>query len=87
MIKIIKISQEVDGWNPLSDLVPIHAWIHPWLPKLGIKHPKRAGICASPLIFNFFLTKRMFFKTIFTTIFFNTEMEWQDFFVNQNKHI
>ena len=31
-----KIQNEVDGWNPLTDLIPIHAWIHPWLPRLGI---------------------------------------------------
>lgn len=30
-----KIHKEVDAWNPLTDLVPIHAWIHPWLPRLG----------------------------------------------------
>lgn len=31
-----KIQSEVDNWNPLTDLVPIHAWIHPWLPRLGM---------------------------------------------------
>ncbi|KAK1893091.1 Tuftelin-interacting protein 11 [Dissostichus eleginoides] len=24
----------VDTWNPLTDTVPIHSWIHPWLPLL-----------------------------------------------------
>lgn len=23
---------QVDSWNPLTDTVPIHSWIHPWLP-------------------------------------------------------
>lgn len=23
---------QVDNWNPLTDTVPIHSWIHPWLP-------------------------------------------------------
>lgn len=23
---------EVESWNPLTDTVPIHSWIHPWLP-------------------------------------------------------
>lgn len=31
-----RIQKEVEAWNPLTDLVPIHAWIHPWLPRLGM---------------------------------------------------
>ncbi|XP_005396205.1 PREDICTED: tuftelin-interacting protein 11 [Chinchilla lanigera] len=27
-----KLQKEVDSWNPLTDTVPIHSWIHPWLP-------------------------------------------------------
>lgn len=27
-----KLQKEVDNWNPLTDTVPIHSWIHPWLP-------------------------------------------------------
>ncbi|XP_067329687.1 tuftelin-interacting protein 11 [Anolis sagrei] len=27
-----KLQKEVEGWNPLTDTVPIHAWVHPWLP-------------------------------------------------------
>jgi len=30
-----KLQAEVDAWNPLTDTVPIHAWIHPWLPLMG----------------------------------------------------
>lgn len=30
-----KISKEVSDWNPLTDTVPIHLWIHPWIPLLG----------------------------------------------------
>ena len=30
-----KINEGVENWDPLSDEVPIHAWIHPWLPYLG----------------------------------------------------
>jgi len=26
----------VDAWNPLTDTVPVHAWIHPWLPLMGM---------------------------------------------------
>ncbi|VVC32145.1 Hypothetical protein CINCED_3A008171 [Cinara cedri] len=29
-----KIQLEVEQWDPLTDLVPIHLWIHPWLPYL-----------------------------------------------------
>ena len=38
-----KIQKEVDDWNPLTDLIPIHSWIHPWLPRLSknrIRHLK-----------------------------------------------
>ncbi|XP_076181741.1 septin interacting protein 1 isoform X2 [Ptiloglossa arizonensis] len=29
-----KLTLEVEEWNPLTDTVPIHTWIHPWLPLL-----------------------------------------------------
>ncbi|CAG2057000.1 unnamed protein product [Timema podura] len=32
-----RITQEVEDWNPMTDTVPIHAWIHPWLPLLGVR--------------------------------------------------
>ena len=31
------LTNEVENWNPLTDTVPIHAWIHPWLPLMSIK--------------------------------------------------
>jgi len=30
-----RIQLEVEQWDPLTDLVPIHLWIHPWLPYLS----------------------------------------------------
>lgn len=30
-----RLQAEVDSWNPLTDTVPVHAWIHPWLPLMG----------------------------------------------------
>ncbi|XP_074648738.1 tuftelin-interacting protein 11-like isoform X2 [Tubulanus polymorphus] len=30
-----KLNEEVDNWNPLTDTMPIHAWLHPWLPLMG----------------------------------------------------
>ena len=32
MPKLIAI---VDTWDPLRETMPIHAWLHPWLPLLG----------------------------------------------------
>ncbi|XP_046871877.1 tuftelin-interacting protein 11 [Hypomesus transpacificus] len=29
-----RLQREVDNWNPLTDTVPIHSWLHPWLPLL-----------------------------------------------------
>lgn len=30
-----RIQNEVENWNPMTDTMPIHAWIHPWIPLLG----------------------------------------------------
>ncbi|KAL4232809.1 Tuftelin-interacting protein 11 [Mactra antiquata] len=30
-----RLMQEVENWNPLTDTMPIHAWLHPWLPLMG----------------------------------------------------
>lgn len=31
-----RLQHDVEEWNPLTDTLPIHTWIHPWLPLLGI---------------------------------------------------
>ena len=33
-----KLQHEVESWNPLTDTIPIHAWLHPWLPLMGNRH-------------------------------------------------
>lgn len=30
-----RLLQDVENWNPLTDTMPIHAWLHPWLPLMG----------------------------------------------------
>ncbi|XP_020657513.3 tuftelin-interacting protein 11 [Pogona vitticeps] len=32
-----KLQKEVESWNPLTDTVPIHSWIHPWLPLMQVR--------------------------------------------------
>lgn len=32
-----RLLQEVENWNPLIDTMPIHSWLHPWLPLMGDK--------------------------------------------------
>ncbi len=31
---LVKLVWECEAWDPLSDVVPIHIWVHPWLPLL-----------------------------------------------------
>ncbi len=31
----LPLQTAVDEWNPLTDTVPIHTWLHPWLPWFG----------------------------------------------------
>jgi len=28
---LTQLQRQVDCWNPLTDPIPLHSWIHPWL--------------------------------------------------------
>ena len=46
------LTNEVENWNPLTDTVPIHAWIHPWLPLMSINLPPLLYPCFPSSLFN-----------------------------------
>jgi tuftelin-interacting protein 11 len=31
----MQINRAVEEWQPQAESVPLHAWLHPWLPWLG----------------------------------------------------
>lgn len=31
-----RLQSEVESWDPTTDTMPIHAWLHPWLPLMGM---------------------------------------------------
>ena len=33
-----RLHKEVETWDPTTDTMPIHAWVHPWLPLMGAKY-------------------------------------------------
>ena len=37
------LTAEVETWNPLTDTMPIHAWVHPWLPFMSEYSRKLLG--------------------------------------------
>lgn len=39
-----RLHGEVLAWDPLVDTVPIHCWIHPWLPLLSTPLPPTAPL-------------------------------------------
>ncbi|PWA69454.1 GC-rich sequence DNA-binding factor domain-containing protein [Artemisia annua] len=37
-IVVPKLLAAVNSWDPHTDSIPMHIWVHPWLPLLGQKH-------------------------------------------------
>jgi len=37
MLVMPKLRQAVQEWEPRMETVPVHAWLHPWLPYLGVQ--------------------------------------------------
>lgn len=31
----VQVARAVEAWEPQAESVPLHAWLHPWLPYLG----------------------------------------------------
>lgn len=66
-----KITFEVDEWNPLTDTVPIHTWIHPWLPLMS-EYPHHTLFINQSrhlyLHFSFHLTESKMDTLIYPTI-------------------
>ena len=34
---MLRLKNEVNSWDPTKDMIPIHVWLHPWLPLLRDK--------------------------------------------------
>ncbi|XP_017783824.1 PREDICTED: septin-interacting protein 1 isoform X2 [Nicrophorus vespilloides] len=43
---IPRLVQEVSSWDPLTDTIPVHTWVHPWIPLLD----KRLEVHIYPII-------------------------------------
>lgn len=46
-----KLTRGVTEWNPRTDTVAIHTWIHPWLPLLGSRLAGKRNLVFSVLVF------------------------------------
>ena len=54
LVVLPKLQEEVSKWDPMSDPIPIHSWLHPWLEVRGNSSFLRISSSLLYIIYSFF---------------------------------